>query len=122
MLRVVFGLPPDIVSVTLNDLSVDQIAALESMVSHFDPISNSLLTTSFTQLPDNIVQGLDSCLSRCGIKRIAQPSAQRQPRLPGNALPAGFQAPPPAASQPALTLSTLLPAATGSSYLSGSGA
>jgi hypothetical protein len=67
----VFGLPPDIVGAALGGLGVQDVADLESLI------------------PDNVVLGVDECLQRCGIERVAQPTAQRQPRVAANAFPAG---------------------------------
>ncbi|KAJ6581784.1 RmlC-like cupin domain-containing protein [Mycena capillaripes] len=60
-----FGLPVDIVDITMGDIGVQQI-------------------------PDNIAVGTDECLKRCGLARPpAQPTAQHQPRVSGNAFPTG---------------------------------
>jgi hypothetical protein len=69
----VFGLPPDIVGAALGGLGVQQVADLENLI------------------PDNIIQGVDECLQRCGIERVGQPTAQRQPRVSANAFPAGIE-------------------------------
>ncbi|KZV63543.1 RmlC-like cupin, partial [Peniophora sp. CONT] len=58
-----FGLPPDIVGAALGGLGVQEVANLENFI------------------PDNVIQGVDECLQRCGIERIAQPNSQRQPRV-----------------------------------------
>ena len=66
-----FGLPPDIVGATLNGLGVEEVYGLESLI------------------PDNVALGTDECLQRCGLTRAATPpTAQRQPRVAGNAYPA----------------------------------
>ncbi|KAJ7167009.1 RmlC-like cupin domain-containing protein [Mycena filopes] len=71
-----YGLPVDIISATLNGLGVVEIEALAQMI------------------PDNIVAGTDECLQRCGLTRPVQPTAQQQPRVPGNAFPTGTGSPP----------------------------
>ena len=38
-------------------------------------------------IPDNVVQGTDECLARCGIEPIQQPTTQQQPRISANAFP-----------------------------------
>ncbi|KAJ7835544.1 RmlC-like cupin domain-containing protein, partial [Mycena olivaceomarginata] len=68
------GLPPDIVGATLGGLGVEQVAGLES------------------KIPDNVAIGTDACLKRCGLYRGDQPTAQRQPRVSGNAFPSGVSA------------------------------
>lgn len=85
-----FGLPPDIVGASLGGIGVQQVAGLES------------------KIPDNIIFGIDECLTRCNIKRPDQTTNQRQPRVSGNALPSGFSGPPPpaSASTPAATASS----------------
>jgi oxalate decarboxylase/phosphoglucose isomerase-like protein (cupin superfamily) len=81
-----FGLPPDIIGATLNGLGVQQVAELESLI------------------PNNIAQGADECLQRCGITRLkTQLTSQRQPRVSGNALPSGFSGPTTAAATPSST-------------------
>lgn len=70
------GLPPDIVAAVLGGIPVDQVAKIESLV------------------PDSLALGTDECLNRCGLKRTAQPTTQRQPRVSANALPSGYQGPP----------------------------
>ncbi|KAI0638163.1 RmlC-like cupin [Trametes polyzona] len=64
-----FGLPPDVVAASLGELGVQEVAGIESMI------------------PDNIALGTQECLDRCGLKRDGQPTTQRQPRNPNNALP-----------------------------------
>jgi len=71
-----FGLPPDIVDVSLGDIGVVQVAEIEA------------------KIPNNVAFGVEECLKRCGITRGNQPTSQRQPRLPDNALPSGFSGPP----------------------------
>ncbi|KAI0318174.1 RmlC-like cupin domain-containing protein [Amylostereum chailletii] len=66
-----FGLPPDIVGASLGGVGIVEIQGLES------------------KIPDNVVLGVDECLQRCGIQRGDQPTAQRQPRVSGNAFPNG---------------------------------
>ena len=40
-------------------------------------------------IPDNVALGTDECLQRCGLTRPEAPlTAQRQPRVAGNAYPA----------------------------------
>jgi hypothetical protein len=74
---------------TLNSLGVVEIAELES------------------KLPNNVAQGTDDCLSRCGISKVDQPTSQRQPRLPSNPLPSGFSGPPPPPPVPTSTSGAL---------------
>lgn len=83
-----FGLPVDILSATLGDLGVEQVAGLEA------------------KIPDNVALGTNECLQRCGITRTQQPTNQRQPRVSGNALPAGFAGPSvaPASAQPTASI------------------
>ncbi|KAF7356421.1 Cupin type-1 domain-containing protein [Mycena venus] len=65
-----FGLPVDIVAATMGGLGVQEVEGLEA------------------KIPDNIAAGTDACLKRCGLHRPpAQPTAQHQPRVPGNAFP-----------------------------------
>ncbi|KAF7329431.1 RmlC-like cupin [Mycena kentingensis (nom. inval.)] len=64
------GLPFDITAATLGEIGVEQLVGLEA------------------QLPDSFALGTDACLKRCGLQRTKQPSAQRQPRVSGNAIPA----------------------------------
>ncbi|KAJ6488087.1 RmlC-like cupin domain-containing protein [Mycena vulgaris] len=72
-----FGLPPDIVGVTMGNLGVEQVKGLEAMI------------------PDNVAAGLQACLQKCGRARPpAQPTAQHQPRVSGNAFPTGAAANP----------------------------
>jgi len=78
-----FGLPPDIVGASLGGIGVQQVAGLEA------------------KIPDNIIFGIDECLTRCNIQLPTQTTNQRQPRVSGNALPSGFSGPPPPASAPA---------------------
>ncbi|KAJ7485685.1 RmlC-like cupin [Mycena latifolia] len=67
-----FGLPPDIVSITLGDIGVQEVQGLEA------------------KIPDNVAIGTDECLKRCGLKRPpTQPTTQHQPRVSGNAFPPG---------------------------------
>ncbi|KAJ6519030.1 RmlC-like cupin domain-containing protein [Mycena sanguinolenta] len=67
-----FGLPIDILAATMGGLGVQQVEGLEAMI------------------PDNIAVGTDACLQRCGLHRPpAQPTAQHQPRVSGNAFPTG---------------------------------
>ncbi|KAJ7140303.1 RmlC-like cupin domain-containing protein [Mycena crocata] len=67
-----FGLPADVVDATMGGLGVQQVKGLEA------------------KIPDNIAVGTDECLKRCGLVRPpAQPTAQHQPRVPGNAFPTG---------------------------------
>ncbi|KAL4242095.1 germin family protein [Abortiporus biennis] len=75
-----FGLPPSIVSASLGDLGVQEIANLESMI------------------PDNVALGSDQCLQRCGLNRQGQPTTQRQPRVAGNAFPANITSASPSAA------------------------
>ncbi|KAF7319081.1 Cupin type-1 domain-containing protein [Mycena chlorophos] len=64
------GLPLDIISATLGDIGVEEVEGLAHL------------------LPDNVAFGTDECLQRCGLKRpSAQPTAQQQPRVSGNAFP-----------------------------------
>ncbi|KZV60340.1 RmlC-like cupin, partial [Peniophora sp. CONT] len=49
-----FGLPPDIVGAALGGLGVQEVANLENYI------------------PDNVILGVDECLKRCGIERVAQ--------------------------------------------------
>ena len=82
-----FGLPPDIVGATLNGLGVEEVYGLESII------------------PDNVALGTEDCLKRCGITRPETPTtAQRQPRVAGNAFPAslvGSSVPQPTVLPPA---------------------
>ncbi|KAJ7491948.1 RmlC-like cupin domain-containing protein [Mycena latifolia] len=79
-----YGLPPDIVGVTMGDLGVQQVKGLEAMI------------------PDNVAIGTDECLKRCGMARPpAQPTAQHQPRVSGNAFPTGADAINPVSATPA---------------------
>ena len=42
-------------------------------------------------IPDNVALGTEDCLKRCGITRPSTPTtAQRQPRVAGNAYPASL--------------------------------
>ncbi|KAJ7656259.1 RmlC-like cupin domain-containing protein [Mycena polygramma] len=67
-----FGLPVDIVDVTMGEIGVQQVEGLAD------------------KIPDNIAVGTDECLKRCGLARPpAQPTAQHQPRVSGNAFPTG---------------------------------
>ncbi|KAJ7117738.1 RmlC-like cupin domain-containing protein [Mycena epipterygia] len=75
-----FGLPPDIVQATLGDIGLQEFEELAAMI------------------PDNIAVGTDECLKACGLTRPAQPTAQQQPRISGNALPTGTGAAPPVSS------------------------
>ena len=78
------GLPPDIVSATLDGTGVEEIYGLESMI------------------PDNMLYGPDECLKRCGLTRPEVPSrAQQQPRVAGNAFPASVLAEVPSIPTPA---------------------
>lgn len=61
----------------MGELGAEEVAGLES------------------KIPDTFALGIQSCLDRCGIERGSQPTAQRQPRVPGNALPSGYSSPPP---------------------------
>ncbi|KAJ6619942.1 RmlC-like cupin domain-containing protein [Mycena sp. CBHHK59/15] len=85
-----YGLPVDILSATLNDLGVQEIEGLEA------------------KIPDNVAVGTDACLKRCGLSRPpAQPTAQHQPRVSGNAFPTGDgsnAAPTQAATRPLVLL------------------
>ncbi|KAJ6514934.1 RmlC-like cupin domain-containing protein [Mycena vitilis] len=66
------GLPFDIVDVTMGEIGVQQVEGLAD------------------KIPDNIAVGTDECLKRCGLARPpAQPTAQHQPRVSGNAFPTG---------------------------------
>ena len=80
-----------------------------------DITSHILLTSE--QIPDNIALGTDECLQRCGLSRTGQPTAQRQPRVSGNALPSGFSGPPapPAGSTPAAAAAASTPAGASAS-------
>ena len=61
----------------MNGLGVEEVFGLESLI------------------PDNVALGTEDCLKRCGITRPATPAtAQRQPRVAGNAYPSGIQAAP----------------------------
>ena len=61
----------------MNGLGVEEVFGLESLI------------------PDNVALGTEDCLKRCGITRPATPAtAQRQPRVAGNAYPSGIQAGP----------------------------
>ncbi|KAJ7122564.1 RmlC-like cupin domain-containing protein [Mycena crocata] len=66
-----FGLSPDIVAATLNDIGVEEVMGLEAMI------------------PDSVSLGTDECLKRCGLHRTDQPTTQRQARVSGNAFPSG---------------------------------
>ncbi|KAI0806035.1 RmlC-like cupin domain-containing protein [Irpex lacteus] len=78
-----YGLPPNIVAAALGGIGVEEVAGLES------------------KIPNNVALGTAECLQRCGIKSAnGQPTDQRQPRLPANALPAGFSGPSAAAATP----------------------
>jgi hypothetical protein len=90
-----FGLPLDIVAAALDSLDIVQIAMLESQVSNGICIGILLPSFSISQIPNNVAQGTADCLARCGISAVNQPTTQRQPRLPSNALPSGFSGPPP---------------------------
>jgi len=72
-----FGIAIDAVGASLGGLSDQQVAQIEA------------------NIPDNIALGSDECLARCNIKRQNQPTAQRQPRVQGNALPSNFSGPAP---------------------------
>ncbi|KAJ6506752.1 RmlC-like cupin [Mycena sanguinolenta] len=66
------GLPIDIIGATMGGLGVKEVEGLEAMI------------------PDNVAVGTDACLKRCGLHRPrAQPTAQHQPRVSGNAFPTG---------------------------------
>ena len=68
-----FGIPPDVVGATLNGLGVEEVYGLESLI------------------PDNVALGTEDCLQRCGLTRASTPTtAQRQPRVAGNAYPASL--------------------------------
>ncbi|KAI0790770.1 RmlC-like cupin domain-containing protein, partial [Abortiporus biennis] len=76
-----FGLPPAFVAASLGDIGIEQVAEWEA------------------KIPNNIAQGTDECLKRCGLTRKTdQPTSQRQPRVAANALPSGFSGPPSAAA------------------------
>ena len=75
-----FGLPPDIVGATFGGLGVVEVAGLES------------------QIPDNVILGVQECLQQCNISYVEQPTLQREPRNSANALPSGFNGPPSAAA------------------------
>ncbi|KAJ7117674.1 RmlC-like cupin domain-containing protein [Mycena epipterygia] len=77
-----FGLPPDIVQATLGDIGLLEFEELAAMI------------------PDNVAVGTDACLKACGLTRPAQPTAQQQPRVSGNALPTGTGSTPPVSSSP----------------------
>ncbi|KAF8216727.1 hypothetical protein K438DRAFT_1797723, partial [Mycena galopus ATCC 62051] len=67
-----FGLPIDIIGATMGGLGVQEVEGLEA------------------KIPDNVAVGTDACLQRCGLHRPrAQPTAQHQPRVSGNAFPTG---------------------------------
>ncbi|KAI0046441.1 spherulin 1a [Auriscalpium vulgare] len=66
------GLPPDIVAAALGGVNIVKVAHMESKIL------------------DNVAFGVDDCLQRCNIKRTAQPTMQRQPRVAANALPKGY--------------------------------
>jgi len=64
-----FGLPPDVVGASLGDAGVEDVAGLA------------------LGIPDNLAIGVQSCLDRCKLQRVTQPTVQQQPRVSGNALP-----------------------------------
>ncbi|OCH89623.1 RmlC-like cupin [Obba rivulosa] len=105
-----FGLPPDVVSATLGDIGVQNVANLES------------------KIPDNVIFGTQECLQRCGLNGTDnQPTLQRQPRVAANALPSGYSAPsaapaPTGSSSNSNSLSSdLSGASTNTNSSSGSG-
>ncbi|KAI0311453.1 RmlC-like cupin domain-containing protein [Amylostereum chailletii] len=79
-----FGLPPDIVGASLGGLGVVEIQGLNDAI------------------PDNIAYGLDECLSRCGLSRDGQPTAELQPRVTGNAFPNTTQTATSASPSPSM--------------------
>ncbi|KAJ7180840.1 RmlC-like cupin [Mycena filopes] len=81
-----FGLPIDIIDATMGGLGVQVVEGLAD------------------KIPDNIAVGTDECLKRCGLVRPpAQPTAQHQPRVSGNAFPTNTvpASAAPVSSQPA---------------------
>ncbi|KAJ7300884.1 RmlC-like cupin [Mycena albidolilacea] len=81
-----FGLPVDIVDAALGYPGVQQVKGLES------------------KIPDNIAVGTDECLKRCGLARPpAQPTAQHQPRVSGNAFPTNAVGSDTVSAQPTQT-------------------
>ncbi|KAJ7504213.1 RmlC-like cupin, partial [Mycena galericulata] len=78
-----YGLPVDILQATLGGLGVQEVEGMADMI------------------PDNIAVGTDACLKRCGLARPpAQPTAQHQPRVSGNAFPTGTGAAPVSPTAP----------------------
>ena len=68
-INVVFGLPPTVVGAALGSTGVLEVPEVARLI------------------PDNVVQGTDECLARCGIAPAKQPTAQQQPRVSANAFP-----------------------------------
>ncbi|KAJ7091491.1 RmlC-like cupin domain-containing protein, partial [Mycena belliarum] len=90
-----FGLPPDVVGIAMGDLGVEQVKGLEAMI------------------PDNIAEGTDECLRRCGLARSpAQPTAQHQPRISGNAFPTGAGSSATVTASSTVTANSTMPAST----------
>ncbi|EMD33398.1 hypothetical protein CERSUDRAFT_126144 [Gelatoporia subvermispora B] len=92
-----FGLPPDVVSASLGDIGVQNVANLNA------------------KIPDNIVFGTQECIQRCGLNGTNnQPTAQQQPRVSANALPSGYSAPSAAPTPSPVALSGDLSGASSS--------
>ncbi|KAJ7755897.1 RmlC-like cupin domain-containing protein [Mycena metata] len=84
-----FGLPIDIIDATMGGLGIQQVEGLAD------------------KIPDNIAVGTDECLKRCNIARPpAQPTAQHQPRVSGNAFPTNTVLSAPVSSQPSAPASS----------------
>ncbi|KAJ7739896.1 RmlC-like cupin [Mycena metata] len=84
-----FGLPIDIIDATMGGLGIQQVEGLAD------------------KIPDNIAVGTDECLKRCNIARPpAQPIAQHQPRVSGNAFPTNSVPSAPVSSQPSAPASS----------------
>ncbi|KAJ7781916.1 RmlC-like cupin [Mycena maculata] len=84
-----FGLPVDILQATMGDLGIQEIEGLAE------------------RIPDNIAVGTAECLQRCGlVSPPAQPTAQHQPQVSGNAFPTGTGAAPASSTFPTNSTST----------------
>ena len=69
--HIVFGLPPTVVGAALGGLGVVEVSELSYLI------------------PDNVIQGVDECLARCGLEPTKQTTAEQQPRISANAYPEG---------------------------------
>ncbi|KZV75803.1 RmlC-like cupin [Peniophora sp. CONT] len=66
-----FGLPSSVVGAALGGLGVVVVAEMSYLI------------------PDNVIQGVDECLARCGLKPTKQTTFEQQPRISANAYPEG---------------------------------